>query len=151
MSQAIDYNALLRVAIEEARQGSAEGGIPVGAALFDSQGKLLGRGHNRRVQEDDPSIHGETDAFRKAGRQRSYRDTIMVTTLAPCWYCSGLVRQFNIGTVVVGESVTFKGGVDWLRESGVAVIDLNSRECIELLGEFIEKHPEIWNEDIGEE
>jgi cytosine deaminase len=151
VAQAIDYNALLRVAIDEARQGSAEGGIPVGAALFDSKGKLLGRGHNRRVQEDDPSVHGETDAFRKAGRQQSYRDTIMVTTLAPCWYCSGLVRQFNIGTVVVGESVTFKGGVDWLRENGVAVIDLNSRECIELLAEFIEKHPEIWNEDIGEE
>jgi cytosine deaminase len=151
VAQAIDYNALLRVAINEARQGSAEGGIPVGAALFDSKGKLLGRGHNRRVQEDDPSVHGETDAFRKAGRQQSYRDTIMVTTLAPCWYCSGLVRQFNIGTVVVGESVTFKGGVDWLRENGVAVIDLNSRECIELLAEFVEKHPEIWNEDIGEE
>jgi cytosine deaminase len=151
VAQAIDYNALLRVAINEARQGSAEGGIPVGAALFDSKGKLLGRGHNRRVQEDDPSVHGETDAFRKAGRQQSYRDTIMVTTLAPCWYCSGLVRQFNIGTVVVGESVTFKGGVDWLRENGVAVIDLNSRECIELLAEFIEKHPEIWNEDIGED
>jgi cytosine/creatinine deaminase len=151
VSQAIDYNALLRVAIEEARKGLAEGGIPIGAALFDSQGKVLGRGHNRRVQEDDPSIHGETDAFRKAGRQRTYRDTIMVTTLAPCWYCSGLVRQFGIGTVVVGESVTFKGGIDWLQENGVAVIDLNSRECIDLLSAFIEKHPEIWNEDIGEE
>ena len=150
MSQAIDYEALLRVAIEEARQGLAEGGIPVGAALFDSNGKLLGRGHNRRVQDGDPSIHGETDAFRKAGRQRSYRDTIMVTTLAPCWYCSGLVRQFNIGTVVVGESVTFKGGIDWLRENGVEVIDLKSDECIKLLGSFIQQHPEIWNEDIGE-
>jgi len=150
VSQAIDYNALLRVAIEEARQGLAEGGIPVGAALFDSHGKLLGRGHNRRVQDGDPSIHGETDAFRKAGRQRCYRDTIMVTTLAPCWYCSGLVRQFNIGTIVVGESVTFKGGIDWLRENGVAVIDLNSDECIKLLGSFIQQHPEIWNEDIGE-
>jgi cytosine deaminase len=150
VSQAIDYNALLRVAIEEARQGLAEGGIPVGAALFDSRGKLLGRGHNRRVQDGDPSIHGETDAFRKAGRQRCYRDTIMVTTLAPCWYCSGLVRQFNIGTIVVGESVTFKGGIDWLRENGVEVIDLNSDECIKLLGSFIQQHPEIWNEDIGE-
>jgi cytosine/creatinine deaminase len=150
VSQAIDYDALLRVAIEEARQGLAEGGIPVGAALFDSHGELLGRGHNRRVQDGDPSIHGETDAFRKAGRQRSYRDTIMVTTLAPCWYCSGLVRQFNIGTIVVGESVTFKGGIDWLRENGVAVIDLNSDECIKLLGSFIQQHPEIWSEDIGE-
>lgn len=151
MSQAIDYNAFLRVAIEEARQGLAEGGIPIGAALFDSHGKLLGRGHNRRVQDGDPSIHGETDAFRKAGRQRSYRDTIMVTTLAPCWYCSGLVRQFNIGTIVVGESVTFKGGIDWLRENGVEVIDLESDECIKLLASFIQQHPEIWNEDIGEE
>jgi len=150
VSQAIDYDALLRVAIEEARQGLAEGGIPVGAALFDSHRKLLGRGRNRRVQDGDPSIHGETDAFRKAGRQRNYRDTIMVTTLAPCWYCSGLVRQFNIGTVVVGESVTFKGGIDWLRENGVEVIDLNSDECIKLLGSFIQQHPEIWNEDIGE-
>lgn len=151
MSQTIDYAALLRVAIEEAREGLAEGGIPIGAALFDSEGKLLGRGHNRRVQENDPSIHGETDAFRKAGRQRSYRGTIMVTTLAPCWYCSGLVRQFNIGTVVVGESATLRGGVDWLRESGVEVIDLNSEECIKLLGDFIRQHPELWNEDIGEE
>ncbi len=151
MSKTIDYAALLRIAIEEARQGLAEGGIPIGAALFDSQGKLLGRGHNRRVQENDPSIHGETDAFRKAGRQPSYRGTIMVTTLAPCWYCSGLVRQFNIGTVVVGESETFLGGVDWLRESGVEVFDLNSEECRELLGDFIRQHPELWNEDIGEE
>ena len=151
MSQVVDYGALLRVAIEEAREGLAEGGIPIGAALFDSEGKLLGRGHNRRVQENDPSIHGETDAFRKAGRQRSYRGTIMVTTLAPCWFCSGLVRQFNIGTVVVGESKTFQGGIEWLRESGVEVIDLNSEECVELLGGFIRQHPELWNEDIGEE
>jgi cytosine/creatinine deaminase len=151
VSQVVDYGALLRVAIEEARQGLAEGGIPIGAALFDSAGKLLGRGHNRRVQENDPSIHGETDAFRKAGRQRSYRGTIMVTTLAPCWFCSGLVRQFNIGTVVVGESKTFQGGIDWLRESGVEVVDLNSKECVELLGGFIRQHPELWNEDIGEE
>jgi cytosine/creatinine deaminase len=151
VSQTIDYDALLRVAIEEARQGLAEGGIPIGAALFDWQGRLLGRGHNRRIQENDPSIHGETDAFRKAGRQSSYRGTIMVTTLAPCWYCSGLVRQFNIGTVVVGESATFRGGVDWLRESGVEVIDLNSEECKKLLGDFIRQHPELWNEDIGEE
>ena len=147
----IDYKAMLEVAIEEARQGLAEGGIPIGAALFDREGKLLGRGHNRRIQEDDPSVHGETDAFRKAGRQRSYRDTIMVTTLAPCWYCSGLVRQFGIGTVIVGESVTFQGGVDWLRENGVTVIDLGSQECVELLSGYIVAHPEVWNEDIGED
>ena len=111
MPSRLDYTAMLQIALEEARQGLAEGGIPIGAALFNRQGTLLGRGHNRRVQEDDPSVHGETDAFRKAGRQRSYRDTIMVTTLAPCWYCSGLVRQFRIGAVVVGESVNFAGGL----------------------------------------
>jgi cytosine deaminase len=145
-----DYHAMLQVAIAEARQGLAEGGVPIGAALFDRQGNLLGRGHNRRVQEGDPSVHAETDAFRKAGRRRSYRDTIMVTTLAPCWYCSGLVRQFNIGAVVVGESVNFQGGIHWLREHGVEVIDLRSNECIQMLSEFTAAHPEIWNEDIGE-
>lgn len=150
MTHRLDYDAMLAVAIEEARQGLAEGGIPIGAALFDSQGRLLGRGHNRRVQEGDPSVHGETDAFRKAGRQSNYRDTIMVTTLAPCWYCSGLVRQFKIGTVVVGESVNFPGGIDWLRENGVEVVDLGSEECIRMLADFIEAHPEVWNEDIGE-
>lgn len=146
-----DYKVMLDIAIEEARQGLSEGGIPIGAALFDQFGDLLGRGHNRRVQEGDPSVHGETDAFRKAGRQKSYRDKIMVTTLAPCWYCSGLVRQFQIGTVVVGESVNFPGGIEWLRQSGVEVIDLGSKECIEMLGDYIEKNPEVWNEDIGEE
>ena len=151
MNPGLDLEAMLEIAIEEARKGLAEGGVPIGAALFDGKGNLLGRGHNRRVQEGDPSIHGETDAFRKAGRQRSYRDTIMVTTLAPCWYCSGLVRQFNIGTVIVGESVTFQGGVEWLRENGVEVIDMNSQACIDLLGSFIAEHPEIWNEDIGED
>src|SRR5215470_12340849 len=146
----MDERAMLRVAIEEARLGLAEGGIPIGAALFDGRGRLLGRGHNRRVQEGDPSIHGETDAFRKAGRQRSYRDTVMVTTLAPCWYCSGLVRQFRVGTVVVGESVNFAGGLAWLSENGVRVVDLASSECIELLAGYIRAHPEVWNEDIGE-
>jgi cytosine/creatinine deaminase len=150
MNNELDYKAMLEVAIDEAKKGLAEGGIPIGAALFDGRGNLLGKGHNRRIQEDDPSVHGETDAFRKAGRQRAYRDKIMVTTLAPCWYCSGLVRQFNIGTVVVGESVNFGGGVDWLKENGVAVIDLNSAECIALLGTYIAENPEIWNEDIGE-
>ena len=146
-----DYRAMLQIALEEARIGLAEGGIPIGAALFHRDGRLLGRGHNRRVQEGDPSVHGETDAFRKAGRQRRYGDTIMVTTLAPCWYCSGLVRQFRIGTVVVGESVNFAGGVDWLRQSGVEVIDLESPDCIRLLGDWIAAHPELWNEDIGED
>jgi cytosine deaminase len=146
-----DYDAMLQVALEEARQGLAEGGIPIGAALFQRDGRLLGRGHNRRVQEDDPSVHAETDAFRKAGRQRSYRETIMVTTLAPCWYCSGLVRQFRIGMVVVGETVNFPGGLAWLLENGVDVVDLHSEECIRLLGDWIAEHPTLWNEDIGEE
>ncbi len=146
-----EYSAMLAVAIEEARTGLAEGGIPIGAALFDSAGRLIGRGHNRRVQEGDPSVHGETDAFRKAGRQKTYRDKVMVTTLAPCWYCSGLVRQFGIGTVVVGESVNFEGGVAWLRENGVRVIDLHSAECVDMLANFIREHPGVWNEDIGRE
>lgn len=146
-----NYQALLQTAIDEARAGLAEGGIPIGAALYHTDGRLLGCGHNRRVQEGDPSVHGETDAFRKAGRQRRYKDTIMVTTLAPCWYCSGLVRQFNIGTVVVGESQTFQGGIDWLREAGVNVIDLHSQECIDLLGGYIAANPDVWNEDIGED
>src|SRR5215204_6124813 len=146
-----EYQRMLDIAIKEAKLGLSEGGIPIGAALFDRDGNLLGRGHNRRVQEDDPSIHGETDAFRKAGRQRNYRDTIMVTTLAPCWYCSGLVRQFNIGTVVVGESVNFRGGIDWLRENGVDVIDLADEECVAMLGDWIATNPDVWNEDIGED
>jgi cytosine deaminase len=142
---------MLAVALSEARRGLAEGGIPIGAAIFDSSGQLVGSGHNRRVQNGDPSIHGETDAFRNAGRQRSYRNLIMVTTLAPCWYCSGLVRQFGFGTVVVGESRTFQGGIDWLRSLGVQIIDLNSEECVLLLGNYIRANPEVWNEDIGEE
>lgn len=150
MAQEINYQEMLDIAIEEAKLGLAEGGIPIGAALFDHEGNLLGRGHNRRVQENDPSIHGETDAFRKAGRQKSYRDKIMVTTLAPCWYCSGLVKQFKIGTVVVGESKNFYGGIEWLRENNIEIIDLNSDECKKMLSEFIAKNPEIWNEDIGE-
>jgi cytosine deaminase len=146
----LDYQTMLQTAIAEARQGLAEGGIPIGAALFDNRGKLLGRGHNRRIQDGDPSMHAETDAFRNAGRQRTYRDKIMVTTLAPCWYCSGLVRQFKIGVVVVGESVNFTGGVEWLRENGVTVVDLNSPECIAMLGGYIITNPDTWNEDIGE-
>jgi cytosine/creatinine deaminase len=145
------YEEMLQIALDEARLGFAEGGIPIGAALFTQTGELVSRGHNRRVQEGDPSIHGETDAFRRAGRQRSYRNLVMVTTLAPCWYCSGLVRQFRIGTVVVGESRTFHGGIDWLRENGVNVIDLENADCRELLESYIAQHPEIWNEDIGEE
>jgi cytosine deaminase len=144
------HRMMLDVAIQEARKGLAEGGIPIGAALFRRDGTLLGQGHNRRVQENDPSIHGETDAFRKAGRQRHYQDTVMVTTLAPCWYCSGLIRQFRIGKVLIGESRSFYGGVDWLREFGVEVIDMDSAECKQLIGSYTKRHPDIWLEDIGE-
>jgi creatinine deaminase len=140
---------LLAVALAEARTGRDEGGIPIGAAIFTPDGRLLGSGRNRRVQHNDPSAHGETDAFRNAGRQRSYRDLIMVTTLAPCWYCSGLIRQFGFGTVIVGESRTFQGGLAWLRELGIEVINLDSQQCVDLLNAFIGEHPEIWNEDIG--
>lgn len=141
----------LRIAVAEAQIGLSEGGIPIGAALFDAEGKLLGRGHNLRVQEDDPATHAETDAFRNAGRQRTYRDKIMVTTLAPCWYCSGLIRQFRIGTVIVGESQNFHGGIDWLRENGVQVVDLANAECIQMLADFIRANSALWHEDIGEE
>ena len=140
---------MLDVAIAEARLGLEEGGIPIGGALFAADGTLLGRGHNRRVQLGDPSIHGETDAFRNAGRQRTYRGTTMVTTLSPCWYCSGLVRQFGISRVVIGEARNFVGGHEWLAEHGVEVVVLDDRKCVEMLGQFITDHPELWHEDIG--
>jgi cytosine/creatinine deaminase len=143
--------SMLEVALTEARKGLAEGGIPIGAAIFDEAGKLVGAGHNRRVQNGDPSLHGETDAFRNAGRQRSYRKLTMVTTLAPCWYCSGLIRQFGFARVVVGESRTFQGGIDWLRSLGIEVIDLDSPDCVDLLTAYIQKNPAVWNEDIGRE
>lgn len=146
-----DWASMLAVAIREARSGLAEGGLPIGAAMFDNQGQLLSSGHNRRVQQGDPSVHAETDAFRRAGRFRSYRNIVMVTTLAPCWYCSGLVRQFGFGKVVVGESRNFQGGADWLRSLGIEVIDLDSNECATLLREYIQANPAIWNEDIGVE
>jgi cytosine deaminase len=140
---------MLATALDEARRGLAEGGIPIGAALFTRDGELLGSGHNRRVQENDASVHAETDAFRRAGRRRNYADTVMVTTLSPCWYCSGLVRQFNIGAVVIGEAANFRGGHDWLEELGVEVVVLDDAHCSELLATFIHVHPELWHEDIG--
>jgi len=145
----MNYQELLAVAFAEAETGFAEGGVPVGAALFGADGRLLGKGRNRRVQNNDPSLHGETDAFRNAGRQNDYRDKILVTTLAPCWYCSGLIRQFNIGTVVVGESANFAGHLDWLRAAGVKIVELNDPHCIALMRRFIEQSPAIWYEDIG--
>jgi cytosine deaminase len=143
------YQQMLEAAIDEARLGLAEGGIPIGAALFTQDGKLISRGHNRRVQEGDPSVHGETDAFRRAGRQTSYRDLVMVTTLAPCWYCSGLIRQFGFQTVVIGESVNFSGGEQWLRELGIRIIDLADPTCIAMMRDYIAANPTLWHEDIG--
>ncbi|WP_369391168.1 nucleoside deaminase [Streptomyces sp. CG1] len=142
--------AWLVTAVDEARAGLAEGGIPVGAALYGPDGTLLGRGRNRRVQDDDPSTHAETAAFRAAGRQRTYRGTTMVTTLSPCWYCSGLVRQFGISRVVIGEATTFHGGHDWLAGLGVEILLLEDPACIAMMRAFVEKNPELWNEDIGE-
>jgi cytosine deaminase len=145
------HAAMLAIALAEARQGLSEGGLPIGAAIFNSAGALLAAGHNRRVQDNDPAMHAETDAFRRAGRQRSYRDLVMVTTLASCWYCSGLVRQFGFAKLIVGESRNFRGGVDWLRANGVAVVDLDSAECAALLADYIRLNRAIWNEDIGQE
>lgn len=147
----IDPRILLAVAVEEAELGRAEGGIPIGAALIGPDGEVLGRGHNRRVQDGDPSVHAETAAFRNAGRRRSYRDTTMVTTLSPCWYCSGLVRQFGIAKVVIGEARTFSGGHDWLAENGVEVEIVDDEACVAMLGDWVAEHQALWNEDIGVE
>lgn len=151
VAQDTSYDEMLRVAIEEARIGLGEGGIPIGAALFGADRALLSRGHNRRVQDSEPSIHAETDAFRRAGRLRRYQDTIMVTTLSPCWYCGGLIVQFKIGTVLIGESRNYAGCKEWLISQGVGVVDLESDECAAMLGGFIASHPGLWKEDIGEE
>jgi creatinine deaminase len=141
---------MLEVALEEAQIGFAAGGVPIGAALFHRDGTLLGRGHNRRVQDDDPSAHGETSAFRNAGRRRHYGDCVMVTTARPCWFCSGLIRAFGIGAVVIGESQNFT--VDtrvWLEDAGVEVVDLGDHACVSLLGGFIADRPDLWAEDTG--
>ncbi|MFD7685230.1 nucleoside deaminase [Streptomyces sp. NPDC059781] len=142
--------AWLATVLAEARAGLEEGGVPVGAALYGADGTLLGRGRNRRVQDDDPSTHAETAAFRAAGRQRSYRGTTMVTTLSPCWYCSGLVRQFGISRVVIGEAVTFHGGHDWPAGHGVEIVPLDGPECAAMMREFVARHPRLWSEDIGD-
>jgi cytosine deaminase len=142
--------ALLPVALEEARASLREGGIPIGAALYGPHSALLGRGRNRRVQDDDPSMHAETAAFRAAGRQRTYHGMTMVTTLSPCWYCCGLVRQFGISRVVIGEAQTFEGGHFWLAEHGVQVVVLEDEECMTMMRDFITAKPELWLEDIGE-
>jgi cytosine deaminase len=137
-------------ALAEARQSLAEGGVPVGAAL-DINGKRLASGHNRRVQDGDPIAHGEMACLRAAGRQRSYRNAVLYTTLAPCAMCSGTIIQFKIPIVVVGESTTFPGELDLLRSRGVTVVELNDSRCIELMQEFQQRYPTVWAEDIGED
>jgi creatinine deaminase len=149
VTAALDPAAMLAVAVAEARAGLAEGGIPIGGALFGRDGQLLGSGRNRRVQDDDPSMHGETSAFRNAGRQPSYRGTTMVTTLSPCWFCSGLIRQFGISRVVIGEAQTFYGGHDWLAENGTEIVLLDDAGCVQMMTDFIAANPALWNEDIG--
>jgi cytosine/creatinine deaminase len=150
MKSALDASGMLAIAIEQARSGLAEGGVPVGGAIFRIDGTLLGAGRNRLVQNGDPSMHGETDAFRAAGRQPRYRDLILVTTLAPCWYCTGLIHQFRFKQVIVGDTVNAQGGVAWLREKGFDILDLASQECIEMMAGFQRAHPELWNECVGE-
>jgi|KBSSwiStaDraftv2_1062776.scaffolds.fasta_scaffold00001_193 cytosine deaminase len=140
--------ALMDVALEEARLGLAEGGLPIGAVIARLDGTVLGRGHNRRVQDGDPTCHGETDAARKAGRH-DFSGAVLYTTLSPCAYCVELVLLLRIPTVVIGESRTFPGMPDRLRRAGVEVVDLDDARCVAMMERFIEEHPELWNEDIG--
>lgn len=138
----------LRAAIDEAKKGLAEGGLPIGSVLV-RDGKVIASGHNRRVQHNDPMAHAEIDCLTKAGRQKTYKDTVLYSTLMPCFLCSGAVVQFGVPRVVVGESVNFHGGPDFMRQHGVEVIDLKDPECIDLMSTFIREHPELWHEDIG--
>ncbi len=135
-------------AIAQARKSLSEGGIPIGSALA-RRGELLAVGHNKRVQDDDPVTHAEIDCLRNAGRIGSFRDTVLYSTLMPCYLCSGAVVQFGIPRVIVGESRTFPGGPEFMRSHGVEVIDLDLPECSEMMRQFIAAHPELWNEDIG--
>jgi creatinine deaminase len=139
----------MKAAIEEARKGLAEGGIPIGSVLV-RDGKILGRGHNQRVQKNDPMTHAETDCLRNAGRIGSYKETVLYSTLMPCYMCAGTVVQFNIKKVIVGESRTFSGAEDFMKQHGVEVINLDNKECIEMMEKFIAEKPGLWNEDIGE-
>jgi cytosine/creatinine deaminase len=138
----------MKLAIQEAQQGRQEGGIPIGSVLV-KEGTVLGKGHNRRVQELDPVAHAEIDCLRRAGRIGNYRNTTLYSTLMPCYLCAGAVVQFEIKRVVVGESKTFDGARDFMEAHGVEVVDLDLAECKELMEEFINKNPQLWNEDIG--
>ena len=141
----------LEAAIDEARQGLAEGGVPIGSVIV-YRGRIIGRGHNRRVQKGSAILHGEMDAFEQAGRQPSsvYRESVLYTTLSPCSMCSGAIVLYGIPRVVIGENQTFVGEEDWLRQRGVAIEVLQNQECIQMMGDFIERQPRVWNEDIGE-
>lgn len=140
----------MKAAIDEAIKGKNEGGIPIGAVLIKN-GKIIGRGHNQRVQKNDPIMHAEINCLQNAGRVGSYKDTILYSTLSPCYLCSGAAVQFGIKKVVIGESETFPGAKDFLLSHGIKIIDLNLKECKELMYEFIDKYPKLWNEDIGED
>ena len=142
--------AFMRDAYAEAKTGYDEGGLPIGAIMTES-GQIIGRGHNRRVQEGDPIAHGEMDCLRRTGRRRSYSGVTMYTTLSPCMMCTGTILQFGIARVVVGEDKNFDGNIAFLSERGVEVALLQDPACIELMGRFIREHPEIWNEDIAED
>lgn len=138
----------MKEAIAEAMLGLDEGGIPIGSVLVKS-GKIIGRGHNRRVQDNDPVTHAEIDCLRNAGRVKDYQNTVLYSTLMPCYLCAGAVVQFGIKKVVAGDSRTFPGARDFMEHHGVEVIDLNLKECQQLMKDFIEKKPLLWNEDIG--
>ena len=135
-------------AMEEARRGMAQGGLPIGSVLV-RDGKIVARGHNQRVQKGDPMAHAEIDCLTNAGRQKTYKDTVLYSTLMPCFLCSGAVVQFGVPRVIVGESVNFAGGPDFMRAHKIDVVDLHSPECVEMMRKFIEEHPQLWNEDIG--
>lgn len=139
----------MQAAIEEAKKGLEEGGIPIGSVLV-RKGEIIGRGHNRRVQHDDPLAHAEIDCIRSAGRIGKYNDTVIYSTLIPCYLCAGAIVQFGIKKVIAGESETFEGASDFMQEHGVEIIDLNIDECKNLMKKFIQEKPGLWNEDIGE-
>lgn len=139
----------MKAAIDEAKKGMSEGGIPIGSVLV-KDGLIVGRGHNQRVQQNDPMTHAEIDCLRNAGRIGNYKGTVLYSTLMPCYLCAGAVVQFGIKKVVVGESQTFPGAVELMKQHGVEIINLNNKECIQLMEEFIKSKPELWNEDIGE-
>lgn len=145
----MDYDIYLKAAIEQAKKGLSEGGIPIGSVLVDAKGEIIARGHNRRVQNDDPTAHAETECIRAAGRRRDWHKLTLVSTLSPCPMCTGTALLFKIPTIVIGENKTFMGAEDWFEKNKVKLIRLNNQECINLMKDFIQKNPELWNEDIG--